>query len=298
MRFRRLPEIRILIAIVFVFISLILRELVMALIATVLSIQGQVPRIWLGPGSGPTDSLGALLYTVLAFDVTVGLGLGAYWLYVRLIERRPLQEFDPRGALGELASGMLVGVGLVLPVVVLLAVLGYVSVVGTHGWLVLIPAIAASGTAAFMEELAVRGILLRLLEERLGSWIALVAMASLFGILHHGNSGATWISTLSIAISAGLGLGAIYLLTRRLWMAIGLHFAVNLMQGGVFGMPVSGGKTEGIIDLELSGPAILTGGAFGIEASILVLVLGLIAASIFLRRAVREGRFRRPSWSS
>ena len=68
MRFRRLPEIRILIAIVFVLVSLILREPVMALIATVLSIQGQVPRIWLGPGSGPTDSLAALLYTVLACD--------------------------------------------------------------------------------------------------------------------------------------------------------------------------------------------------------------------------------------
>ena len=87
-------------------------------------------------------------------------------------------------------------------------------------------------------------------------------------------------------------LGAIYMLTRRLWAAIGLHAAWNFAQGGIYGIPVSGLASAGLLRERPSGPALLTGGAFGAETSLPALVLAtgfgvaLLAACVTRDRVV------------
>ncbi len=112
-----------------------------------------------------------------------------------------------------------------------------------------------------------------------GTFWALIISGSLFGAAHLSNPNATWYAALAIAIEAGLMLGILFTMTKRLWLSIGCHFAWNFVQGGIFGAAVSGGKSRGLLLTNFSGPPILTGGEFGPEASIITVT---ICSALFL----------------
>jgi membrane protease YdiL (CAAX protease family) len=145
------------------------------------------------------------------------------------------------------------------------------------------------------EETLFRGILFRFLEEGFGSWIALALTASFFGYSHLGNPNATVWSAIAIALEAGISIGAVYMATRSLWIAMGLHTAWNFLQGAVFGVSVSGAgvPTDSLFTPVLQGNQWLTGGAFGIEASVIAVVLGLGLGAYLMVHAVRHNRIMR-----
>jgi uncharacterized protein len=143
---------------------------------------------------------------------------------------------------------------------------------------------------AAIEGLLFRGVLFRLIAEWSGTWIALGASAVLFGAAHAFNPGATWFSTMAIAIEAGVLLGAAFIATRSLWFPIGLHFAWNYFEGPVYGTQLSGGTIEhSLIHAHTSGSVWLTGGVFGPEASVPALVICSAAAAALLVYASRTG---------
>jgi hypothetical protein len=84
-------------------------------------------------------------------------------------------------------------------------------------------------------------------------------------------------------------------MTRRLWLAIGPHAGENAPHGALLGVPVSGHDTPGLFVTHLSGADVLTVGAFGVEASIVLLVVALLLAGVMLRRTVRRGQIVPPS---
>lgn len=220
----------------------------------------------------------------------------AYWGYVRLIERRNASEIAFVGAPKELGLGIGLGTGLFTVTVGLLWAFGFYHVTGTNGWSVLIASLSLSVMSGFIEELLVRGIIFRIMEESLGTWIALSFSAVLFGFMHLGNPNASLTSAMAIALEAGLLLGACYVLTRRLWLAIGVHFAWNFAQGGIFGVAVSGNTSKGLLQSYLVGPEILSGGAFGAEASIFAVVVCVTGFSFIIVNAHRQGRLLMPFW--
>jgi membrane protease YdiL (CAAX protease family) len=122
----------------------------------------------------------------------------------------------------------------------------------------------------FYEELLSRGYQLQNLEEGLNTFWAVVITSAIFGIGHLFNPNASWTSTLGIFL-AGIFLAYGYLRTRQLWLPIGLHIGWNFFLGPVFGFPVSGLNTPHLLLLDQSGPDIMTGGAFGPEAGVVVL---------------------------
>jgi hypothetical protein len=155
------------------------------------------------------------------------------------------------------------------------------------------------GTAilpGFMEELLFRGILFRWIEEFGGSWIALVVTSGLFGLAHILNPNATWFSSFAIAMEAGVLLGGAYMLTRSLWMPMGLHAAWNFTQGEIFDVPVSGLDEHGLVQAKLSGPVLLSGGQFGLEASVIALVGATLFGVWLVWFAIRSGKIVRPWW--
>lgn len=221
-----------------------------------------------------------------------------YKAYKRWIERAPDRELESAGALKELGAGLLVGFALFSVMTGIVALLGGFEVLGLRGgigqlWTYLAIAIV-SGVS---EEALFRGILQRHLEAMLGSWAALAITSALFGAAHLGNEDATWFSSLAIALEAGILLGAAYMLTRRLWLAIGIHAAWNFTQGWVFSVPVSGGEVPlGLLITRRVGPDWLTGGAFGLEASVVAMVVATLAGGLMLRRAVANGELRPAMW--
>jgi len=141
------------------------------------------------------------------------------------------------------------------------------------------------------EEVLFRGILFRVIDEKWGTAAALGFSALLFGMFHIFNPGATLWSSVAIAIEAGLLLGAAYKFSGTIWLPIGIHWGWNFMEGPVLGFAVSGnGSLPGgtVCEAVVSGPDIISGGAFGLEASIFAAVIGLAIAAWFVHLSFRR----------
>ena len=221
----------------------------------------------------------------------------AYCLYTRLIEKRKALEMTLKGSPAEFGIGLAIGGGLMITIVALLAVGSCYRVESFNlDWSILVSAFLRLGSAAFLEELIFRLIIFKLTEEALGSWIALVVQAVLFGALHFGNPNASVFSSVAIMVEAGVLLAAAFMVTRRVWLIFGLHLAWNFVQSTVFGLSVSGTTSHGIITPIVSGPEWLTGGAFGVEASWPAVGLCLAVGLLFLRKAVKGGQLVPPVW--
>src|SRR5206468_2590956 len=202
------------------------------------------------------------------------------------------------GAAKGIGAGLLLGFAIFAAVVAAAALADVYNIVGYGGTGDLArDLISVSILPGIREELFFRGILFRWIEEFGGSWAALLLTSAFFGAAHLMNPNATPIAAFGIAIEAGVLLGAAYMLTRNLWLAIGLHAAWNFTQGFIFDIPVSGLDEHGLVQAQLSGPAILSGGGFGLEASLFAMVVASGAGLILLWLAIRTGALVRPWWA-
>jgi uncharacterized protein len=215
-----------------------------------------------------------------------------YRLLVRWTERRSAHELGTTGAVGGFLRGALIGVVLFCVVFAILWARGIATFSGLGSTRDLAAVFTVSLLAGFGEEIAFRGGVFRLVEEGFGTLVALLVSGALFGLLHAPNPGATVVSTVAIALEAGILLSAAYAMTRTLWLAIGLHFAWNFTEGGIFGAAVSGGKATGLLKTQLSGPTLLTGGAFGPEASVIAVAVCVALALVMIAITIRHGNWK------
>ena len=206
-------------------------------------------------------------------------------------------ELAPRRGLG-LFKGMLLGLLLISACVGVLAIVGVYRVEsvnwGYDPWTALL---TLGLVAAVSEEIMFRGVLFRLAEEGLGTLGAVAVSALFFGGIHVTNADGTWWGAAAIAIEAGILFGAVYALTRSLWWCVGLHFAWNVTEGPIFGSTVSGTSSTGSwLSATWTGPELLTGGSFGLEASIVpVVLLGLLGVALLVHLQ-RRGALVAPLW--
>jgi len=235
-----------------------------------------------------------------AIAVTLGmaaLGFAVYLLFVRLVEGRTVSELALPGMGRELAIGLVVGASLYTASVLVLMLLGIYRIAGWNAWTFLLPAIPLALSSGVFEELLFRGALFRIVEEWLGSWISLAVSSLVFGLVHLINPTATLLGAIFISIEAGVLLAAAYMLTRRLWMSMGFHMAWNYTQSAIFSGIVSGGESEpGLIRPVIDGPAALTGGSFGLEASLVAFVFCTSTGVLLLAMAAKRGRIVPLPW--
>lgn len=238
---------------------------------------------------GPAGMLATAIGVALFF-------VAVYAAFRRWVEGQPVREFALPGAAAELGAGFLTGLILFSAIVGVIAAFGGYRVIGSHPWTVIVPALAIAILSGFTEEIIFRGWFFRLVERWLGSWVALILSAVLFGALHLHNPNATLLAGVAIMFEAGIMLAAIYMITRRLWAVIGVHAAWNLAQGGIYGIPVSGETMDGVLRPEIRGSDLLTGGAFGAEASLPAIVVATTFGLVMLYVAWRRGQFMAPIW--
>jgi len=208
----------------------------------------------------------------------------SYRFYVRRMEKRDATELARAGALPEISIGMAIGAMLGLATASLLAAAGAFTITGSNGWEFLLKSLPEELMVAFFEELLFRAVLFRIVEQRWGSRTALVVSFLLFALAHMENAHANALGFLITGV-ASVTLCACYMLTRRLWLCIGVHFGWNYLYDGVFAVPVSGHAARGWLQVAMPGPEWLTGGAYGVEASVVTLLVWAAAASYLLRRA-------------
>lgn len=128
------------------------------------------------------------------------------------------------------------------------------------------------------EELLSRGYHLQTIASGLNLFWGVIISSAVFGALHLGNPSANWISTTGIFL-AGIFFAYGYIRTKQLWLPIGMHLGWNFFEGVVFGFPVSGLDIYALTRIQIHGPELWTGGAFGPEAGLIVLpalILGAI----------------------
>jgi membrane protease YdiL (CAAX protease family) len=248
----------------------------------------------LGWTAKTADPLHHALATLSLQLIPVLLG---YLILVRLIERRRIRELSARAIPTYGLVGLIGGAILFSLVVGVLYLLGSYHVIGTDPKVDWLPGVLVAGIGAGIgEEIIARGVIFRIVEEGLGTWLALVISALFFGGAHIFNPGATLWSSAAIAIEAGLLLAMIYHVTRSLWTCIGLHAGWNIMQGTVYGIPVSGGASKGWLISNRTGPDWLSGGVFGAEASVVALLACSLVTLALLVVALRRGSIVPPTW--
>ena len=234
---------------------------------------------------------GSWILSLLLGAATAALTLLAYAWVVRRTEGREPVEVGLVGAGAAFGRGLAIGTLMFVAVITSIALVGSYEIVGRGSIPIALGYLGVTAAAAVSEELVFRGVLFRIVEERAGTWGALLLTAALFGALHLLNPDATLWGAFAIAVEAGGMLAAAYAATRTLWLPIGLHLGWNFATAGIFGTVVSGSDTpQGLLHGATSGPVILSGGAFGPEASVFAVLAGLLMTAVFLRLAHRRGR--------
>jgi uncharacterized protein len=224
----------------------------------------------------------------------------AVWVYRKVIVRwcEGRRDAVPELAFTRAArTWVVLGAALALLVIALVLIVAAVSGdLRTTTQDLLLPGLAyALGLSLFagvVEELFARGIVFRISEQHVGSLLALIITAVIFGAQHADNPSATPVSIFAVALEGGVMLAAVFMLARTLWAVFAVHFVWNFGQS-VLGMPVSGNQTIGAVKVNLSGSEALSGGSFGIEVSWLAIGAWTLVTVVLLVMVVR----RRYWWS-
>ncbi len=221
----------------------------------------------------------------------------AYILVYKWLEKRTITEFS----LHRIGKSLLLGltIGFVLQSLTILVIYlkgGYEVLAVNPISHILIP-LGLSVSYAIGEEVLFRGVLFRIMEEKLGTYIALLVSALVFGLLHVLNPGSSLIDGFSIAVQAGLLLGVAYVYSRDLWLPIMVHFSWDFTESAIYGATLSGTTSQTLISSKIEGAKWLTGGSFGPEGSLQATIFCLIVSLILLYLAHKQGKIIQPFWA-
>jgi membrane protease YdiL (CAAX protease family) len=246
----------------------------------------------------PVDLSSAWSFASNSLALAVSFGF-ATWLVGVRFTRHSWEELGWRGwhAPGRLAGHVVRGVGmgvLMATVAIGLSFLASHAGVGvTPEWsryaALAAPLSAGLLAAALFEELAFRGLPLRLLAEAAGPWAALLVLAVGFGIAHGQNPHASPLSIVNVSLAA-VWLSFAFFSPGGMGLAWGLHFGWNAGLALLFDAPVSGFAFRlPALEYRAGVRPWVDGGAFGPEG-------GVVGTLVFLAGscAVIGGRFRRP----
>ena len=215
----------------------------------------------------------------------------ALWLATKFIDRKPLMSIGL--SVKDKTNEMLIGLGFALAFIgglfLILWLIGAINITGYVGFK---PGVFIVSMmlfmAAFDEELIFRGYILNnMMDSSSNRWIALAGSSLLFALLHSGNPSvwSTWVPMTEL-FAAGFILGISYTFTKNLWFPTFFHFGWNFFQG-LFGFEISGINVDSwkMISHENTGnvPDIVSGGAFGIEGSVITLSCTIICTYLIFK---------------
>ena len=170
-------------------------------------------------------------------------------------------------------------VALAVAAVAIIGTLKFQATLNSHNLIRMILVLWVLLVGSLAEELMFRGYPFQRLVEAIGSGGAILVFSALFGLVHLMNPGASFWGLFN-TVAIGVVLSLAYLRTGALWLPWGIHFAWNATLGVVFGLPVSGIRLFNIvIRAAATGSHWLTGGTYGLEASLpgaVVVLVGLI----------------------
>jgi uncharacterized protein len=222
----------------------------------------------------------------------------SYIYFYRKYEKREIGEFSGKGLLRNTVLGVLIGTFLQGLTILVIYFWGDFRIISVNPFSSIITPLAVAFSVAIFEETLLRGIVFRIVEEKLGSYISLLISAIIFGAAHLLNPDSSLISSVCIGI-VGFVLGASYIYSRSLWLPIAIHFSWNFVQSGIFGAITSGNEqTNSLFNTHISGAELITGGAFGPEGTIQAILFWLLVSIILMVLITKQDKLIKPYWKN
>lgn len=223
----------------------------------------------------------------------------SYYYFFKFYEKREITELSKTNLIKDLLLGIIIGLTLQSLTILIMYLNDSFYIISINPIIYILPSLTMAFTSAITEEVLFRGVLYRITEEKLGSYIALLISGLIFGLMHYSNPNSSLGTALGLAIQAGLLLGAAYIYTKKLWLPIALHFAWNFSQSGIFGASTSGHTiSESLLTTKIEGLNFITGGNFGPEGSIQATLFCLTATIFLMYLSHKKNNIVKPFWTN
>ncbi|MBS2001774.1 MAG: CPBP family intramembrane metalloprotease [Cyanobacteria bacterium SZAS LIN-5] len=221
-------------------------------------------------------------------------------LFVVVVQKRSFASTGivTKGALNETVIGFFLGIIVSGGAILGMYLLGAYKVVALNWQANLVYPFILFFFAAIVEEVIFRVFVFQTCERKWGTVPALVIASTLFGLVHMINTvpdTTVWqqlLGCIFLIFEAGFLLNAVFLINRRIWLPLGLHWAWNFFEGPVFGTIVSGQNFgASLISAQTAGGTLASGGPFGPEGSVPGLVVGIVCGVIATWYSINKGAF-------
>lgn len=225
---------------------------------------------------------------IILYLTSISLGL-AYLFAKKILKRTDLSLglVDDR-KLRSYGVGVFLGIGLIILISLILWTFGFAEISKNNmvfdkkififyiiGWMI----------QGFEEEFLLRSILMNQLGSRSKISLAIVGNSLIFSILHLSNSGFTILAFVNLSL-IGIIFSLIFYMTDSIYISAGAHSFWNMAMANIFGIVVSGdvASPATILNTRLKGNSLVSGGSFGIEASIVTSLVFIIVLLILIRK--------------
>jgi uncharacterized protein len=224
---------------------------------------------------------------IIIFISVIVLLVSYYYLF-RFYDKRKITELSLKHLPKEMFGGFIFGFLSISLFIFILYLLGYYqafSITTTHYTARLFTVLLFAG---IVEDLFHRGLIVRVIENWLGTHVAIV-IAMLVELQHIFNTNSDLFS-FSVDLIWGFTMAMMFIYTKRIWLPYFFHIGWNFAQP-FYGSNLTGTNDMGsIIQSKFTGPELLTGGAFGIENSIFTPLFLLIIGIVLYYLAKKEGK--------
>ncbi|MCU0470621.1 MAG: CPBP family intramembrane metalloprotease [Arcicella sp.] len=224
---------------------------------------------------------------IIIFISVIVLLVSYYYLF-RFYDKRKITELSLKHLPKEMFGGFIFGFLSISLFIFILYLLGYYqafSITTTHYTARLFTVLLFAG---IVEDLFHRGLIVRVIENWLGTHVAIV-VAMLVELQHIFNTNSDLFSFF-VDLIWGFTMAMMFIYTKRIWLPYFFHIGWNFAQP-FYGSNLTGQNDFGtIIQSKFTGPELLTGGAFGIENSIFTPLFLLIIGIVLYYLAKKEGK--------
>jgi membrane protease YdiL (CAAX protease family) len=224
---------------------------------------------------------------IIIFISVIVLLVSYYYLF-RLYDKREVTELSLKNLPKEMFGGFLFGFFTISLSISILYLLGHYqafSITTSHYSARLFTVLLFAG---IVEDLFHRGLIVRVIEDWLGTHIA-IAIAMLVELQHIFNTNSDLFS-FSVDLIWGFTMAMMFIYTKRIWLPYFFHIGWNFAQP-FYGSNLTGQNDFGtMIQSKFTGPELLTGGEFGIENSIFTPSFLLVIGIVLYYLAKKEGK--------
>jgi uncharacterized protein len=228
--------------------------------------------------------------------ISVALLLASYYYLFRVYEKREVTELSSHKIAKEGIGGFALGFLLVSVVIGVLFGLGYYSVISISSASYMLAPFSLLVLAAIIEDLFIRGLILRTMENWIGTYLGLLVV-TVTEAQHVFNPNSNFISFIGDLVW-GFSLATLYIFSKRVWLPFFFHLGWNFAQP-FYGSNLSGLDDMGrVIQAKFEGPHLLTGGVYGIEASLISIPLLLAIGILFLYLSIRRDKIVKAKFKS